>query len=163
MPFEMFDRSRLKLKPLAEREHDLDLSVMIDPADVTQPVMNHPTVDILAERVIKSREKGAAVIMAMGAHVIRDGCAPLRAYLPFHDGGIRPARSGGQGYPRDAAQDRRPLLFQAVEDHNGAHGRGRRRKFLRARQTFAHSAGAVRETARKDRRELIMEGMDDVR
>ena len=76
MPFEMFDKSRLKLKPLAERAHDLDLSVMIDPADV-KPVMNHPAVDILAERMIKAREKGAAVIMAMGAHVIRDGCAPL--------------------------------------------------------------------------------------
>jgi hypothetical protein len=76
VPFEMFDRSRLKLKPLAERVHDLDLSVMIDPAGV-KPVVRHPTMDILAERVIKARKKGAAVIMAMGAHVIRDGCAPL--------------------------------------------------------------------------------------
>jgi hypothetical protein len=84
MPFEMFDRSRLKLKPLAERAHDLDLSVMIDPEGV-KPVMNHPTVDILAERVIKAREKDAAVIMAMGAHVIRDGCAPLLVELMRRD------------------------------------------------------------------------------
>jgi hypothetical protein len=76
----MFDRSRLKLKPLAERTHDLDLSVMIDPANV-KSVLNHPTIDILADRMIKAREKDAAVIMAMGAHVLRAGCAPLLAEL----------------------------------------------------------------------------------
>ncbi len=76
MPFEQFDRSRLVLKPLEERVHDIDLSVMMYP-DATLPDFKHPTLSTLADRIIKAREKGASVIMMMGAHVIRAGAAPL--------------------------------------------------------------------------------------
>lgn len=76
MPFRVFDRSRLKLKPLSERAHDLDLSVMFDPENV-HPTMDHPTIDLLADRIIKAREQGATVLMAMGAHVLRAGNGPL--------------------------------------------------------------------------------------
>ena len=75
MPFEEFDRSKLKLLPLNEREHDLDLSVMMDVnalADYT-----HPTIALLAGRIREARKKGAAVLLMMGAHVIRAGAAPL--------------------------------------------------------------------------------------
>lgn len=72
MPFEKFDRSLLKLKPLAEREHDLTLDVMLDPEGEIPP-FEHPTIDILVDRIIKARKEGAAVIFMMGAHVIRSG------------------------------------------------------------------------------------------
>jgi hypothetical protein len=75
MPFEQFDRSELRLLPLAERVHDLDLSVMLDP-ETHKPVFSHPVIDLLCERILKAREKGAAVLMMMGAHVIRAGTAP---------------------------------------------------------------------------------------
>jgi hypothetical protein len=75
MPFEQFDRSRLKLLPLSQRIHDLDLSVMLDP-DSHKPSFKHPAIDALAARIVKAREKGAAVLLMMGAHVIRAGCAP---------------------------------------------------------------------------------------
>ncbi len=80
MPFDLFDRSQLKLKPLSERVSDLDLSVMQDPK---QPVvkMNHPTIDLLADRIIAAREKGASVIVAMGAHCLRSGNGPLMIEL----------------------------------------------------------------------------------
>ena len=74
MPFELFDRSRLELKPLRERIHDLDLSVM-KPA-VSDNGYRHPTIDILAERIKKAREAGADVTMMLGGHVIRSGVAP---------------------------------------------------------------------------------------
>ncbi len=74
MPFQTFDRSRLLLKPLRERIHDLSLQVMMDPNAV--PAYSHPTIDILADRIRKAREKGAAVLLMMGAHVIRAGAAP---------------------------------------------------------------------------------------
>jgi hypothetical protein len=76
MPFIQFDRSQLNLKPLAEREHDLDLSVMFDPDDV-RPKMDHPTISLLADRIIAARARGATVLMAMGAHVLRAGNGPL--------------------------------------------------------------------------------------
>lgn len=75
MPFEQFDRSLLRMKPLSERVHDLDLSAMLDP-DAHKPEFKHPAIDLLAERILKAREKGAAVLMMMGAHVIRAGTAP---------------------------------------------------------------------------------------
>ena len=76
MPFEQFDRSRLRLLPISQRVHDLDLSVMLDP-DTHKPLFSHPSIDKLADRIRTAREKGAAVILMMGAHVIRAGCAPF--------------------------------------------------------------------------------------
>lgn len=75
MPFEEFDRSRLLLKPIGERVHDLDLTVLMDPYAPLS--YSHPSIDLLAERILKAREKGAAVLMMMGAHVLRAGAAPL--------------------------------------------------------------------------------------
>jgi hypothetical protein len=72
MPFELFDRSLLRLKPLEEREHDLTLDVMLG-LDDEIPVFDHPAVDILADRIIKARERDSSVIFMMGAHVIRSG------------------------------------------------------------------------------------------
>ena len=80
MPFEQFDRSQLRLKPLAQRNHDLDLSVMKNPETV-QDTLNHPTIDLLADRIIAAREKGATVLMAMGAHCLRAGNGPLLVEL----------------------------------------------------------------------------------
>ncbi len=72
MPFEQFDRSRLTLKPLNERAHDLTLKDMMEPGGVI-PEFEHPAIDILAERIIGARDGGASVILMMGAHVIKAG------------------------------------------------------------------------------------------
>ena len=76
MPFKQFDRSKLLLKALDERVHDLDLSIMRDPKNPC-PTMDHPTIDLLAEKIVQAREKGATVLMAMGAHCLRAGNGPL--------------------------------------------------------------------------------------
>ena len=75
MPFQQFDRSKLNLLPIKQREHDLDLSIMLDPLAKTE--YSHPTIDILADRIRKARKAGAPVMMMMGAHVIRAGTAPI--------------------------------------------------------------------------------------
>jgi hypothetical protein len=72
VPFPEFDRSRLRLRPLAERVHDLDLSAVLE-LDDPLPPYNDPNLDIIAERIVAARQKGAAVILMMGAHVIRCG------------------------------------------------------------------------------------------
>ncbi len=74
MPYAMFDRSRLRLRPLAEREHDLTLEHWLALADPAEPFA-HPNLPTLAARIRTARERGAAVILLMGGHVIRAGVA----------------------------------------------------------------------------------------
>lgn len=75
MPFEIFDRSRLKLLPLSQRIHDLNLDVMMDPE--ANPGFSHLSVTELAARIRRAKEKNAAVLLMLGGHVIRSGAAPL--------------------------------------------------------------------------------------
>ena len=67
--YEEFDRSRLRLKPLADRAHDLTLAhwlALEDPA----PPFDHPDLQIIARKLCGAR--GARILM-MGAHVLRAG------------------------------------------------------------------------------------------
>ena len=72
MPYPTFDRSRLNLKPLAEREHDLTRDVILDLNDPI-PDYDNPKLAILAERIVAAKARGATVMLMMGAHVIRSG------------------------------------------------------------------------------------------
>lgn len=72
MPYPTFDRSRLLIKPLSERVHDLttaDLMGLEDP----YPPFDHPNMPVLAKAVVQARRQGAAVILMMGGHVVRSG------------------------------------------------------------------------------------------
>jgi hypothetical protein len=67
-----FDRSRLLVKPLAERVHDLHHDrwlALDDPA----PSYSHPQLRDVAQRLIEAKRLGAARILMMGAHVLRAG------------------------------------------------------------------------------------------
>lgn len=68
--FPIFDTSRLNLLPLAERKHNLDLSVIM-PLEPTKHV--HKSLAEVAKRMIQAKKIGAAVILMMGAHVLRSG------------------------------------------------------------------------------------------
>jgi hypothetical protein len=72
MPYAAFDRSRLKIQPLARREHDLELSVML-PLDAPPPDFDHPAMTMLGQRLVEGRARGSARILLMGAHVLRAG------------------------------------------------------------------------------------------
>jgi hypothetical protein len=76
MPYPLFDRSKLQLKPLRERQNDLTLDVLIYP-DSPYEKMDQPDLETLAGRVIAARRQGAPVVMMMGAHVLRRGNSPL--------------------------------------------------------------------------------------
>jgi len=72
MPYPTFDRSRLQLRPLAEREHDLHLDhwlALHDPA----PPFTHPDLPQLAAHIRTARAQEAPVMLLMGGHVIRAG------------------------------------------------------------------------------------------
>src|SRR5262249_31678713 len=72
MPFPIFDRSRLRIQPLARRHHDLDLSVLL-PLEAPPSTFSHPALPVLGKRLIEAKSNNRARILMMGAHVIRAG------------------------------------------------------------------------------------------
>jgi hypothetical protein len=70
--YERFDRARLRLRPLAERTHDLSLSRWLQ-LEEEAPPFQHPDIAIVAGRVKDAQQKGAARILMLGAHVLRAG------------------------------------------------------------------------------------------
>src|SRR6266853_382578 len=74
MPFSIFDRSRLRIQPLARRHHGLDLSVLL-PLDAPPPAFSHSALPVLAKRLVEARRSKRARILMMGAHVLRAGVA----------------------------------------------------------------------------------------
>jgi hypothetical protein len=64
------DRSRLKAAPLSDRVHDLDLSCIL-PLEPTVSVSKE--FHAVASRIIRAAKEGSAVVLMMGAHVIRAG------------------------------------------------------------------------------------------
>jgi hypothetical protein len=72
MPFPAFDRSRLTIQPLAQRQHDLDLSILL-PLDAPPPHFTHPALTVLGQRLAQARRHGASRLLLMGAHVLRAG------------------------------------------------------------------------------------------
>jgi hypothetical protein len=72
MPFPEFDRSKLKLLPLCERTHDMDITEVMHLLDPPEPV-DDPHLDTLAERIVAARRDGGQFIWMMGAHVIKRG------------------------------------------------------------------------------------------
>lgn len=72
--FRAFDRSQLKIKPLTEREHLLSLDCLV-PLDAPTPLPDNQPLASVAEAVVNARRCDRAVILSMGAHVLRAGTA----------------------------------------------------------------------------------------
>ena len=75
MTYPQFDRSKLELKPLSERVHDISIDRFIGLDEPLEP-FEHPALVPLAEAILIARKNNAAVMLMYGAHVIRTGCAP---------------------------------------------------------------------------------------
>lgn len=74
MPYPLFDRSRLRLRPLSERDHDVHLDELAR-LDDPLPPYDRPDIPEIARRMVEARRVGASVIWMMGAHVIKNGLA----------------------------------------------------------------------------------------
>ena len=66
-----FDPKRLRLLPLAQREHDMDLSGILEIG--RRPEFEHPDLPAVADAMASARDGGASTILLMGAHVIKQG------------------------------------------------------------------------------------------
>lgn len=77
MTLPTFDRSRLIIKPLTQRVHDLSIQQQLPleelPRPLAAPVMRD--LAVLGTRMQAARERGAAILVLMGGHVIRAGVA----------------------------------------------------------------------------------------
>ena len=72
--YPLFDRSRLEIRPLAERAHDMDLGKLLQ-LDQDEPPYEHPDLETVAQRLLEARERGATRLLMMGAHVIKQGAS----------------------------------------------------------------------------------------
>ena len=95
MPYPRFDRSRLRLKPLAERVHDMTLAEVINPGDPS-PLCDDPSLPIAVERVAQTHRRGAPTILMMGGHVVKMGLSRLVIGL-MERGVIRHVAMNGSG------------------------------------------------------------------
>ncbi|QWR77088.1 hypothetical protein [Candidatus Magnetomonas plexicatena] len=66
-----FNREYLKLQALSERVHDLNIDVILPLTANDNPPI--PAISEAASHIISTKERGAAVILMMGGHVIRSG------------------------------------------------------------------------------------------
>ncbi len=69
--YPVFDRSKLHLRPLAERNHDMDADYVL-PLDAAVD-FEHPHLETVVRATREARDRGAARILMMGAHVIKMG------------------------------------------------------------------------------------------
>lgn len=68
--YSIFDRSHLRLRPLSERRHDLDRSVVKPLAPVA---VHDAKLMAVAGRIRSAADRGGSVVLMMGAHVLRSG------------------------------------------------------------------------------------------
>jgi len=72
MPELRFDRKRLDIKPLRNRRHDLNISI-IDRLDYKRAGRVDKKIHEVAKRIVFARRNHRATILIIGAHVVRSG------------------------------------------------------------------------------------------
>jgi len=72
MPYPKFDRSQLRVQPLADRKHDLTLDIL-KPLGAAS-AFEHPHIPAIGQRLAQAKARDASRILMMGAHVLRAGC-----------------------------------------------------------------------------------------
>lgn len=84
MPYPKINALHLRVFPLAERKNLLDFKRLTAEAVAAPPAIEPPLaeqIDRLAEQIRLARRRGASVMLAYGAHLVKNGAAPLVASL----------------------------------------------------------------------------------
>ena len=71
-PYELFNIDKINLKPLGERINDLEIKNFYT-LNSKIPEFNNPELELLCKKIKEIKLKKGKFILAMGAHVIRDG------------------------------------------------------------------------------------------
>lgn len=72
MKLPLFDRSILNIKPLSNRQHDLDVSI-ISQLDTKRNSDGDERFGKIANRIMRAKRNNASIILMVGGHVIRSG------------------------------------------------------------------------------------------
>jgi hypothetical protein len=70
--YRLFDRSQLRIQPLAQRQNDLSIERWLELEDETPP-FERPELQVVAERLQAARQAARSRVLMMGAHVLRAG------------------------------------------------------------------------------------------
>ena len=100
MSFKKFDRHQLQIKKLEHRFSKL--SVTTDMVRVTQKPVKlsenaRKIIKLTTERILSAREKQRSVMLAFGAHTIKNGMAPVLIEL-IKKGWLTHLATNGAGY-----------------------------------------------------------------
>jgi len=75
-----FDRDRLTPRALSQRNHRFDVAGLVrSVADVSASAASdpHPSAPEIAERIVDARRAKRSVVLAFGAHAVRNGLGPM--------------------------------------------------------------------------------------
>lgn len=67
-----FDRSRLRLLPLTQRKHDVTAGQVLQPPQ-SHMAFEHPDLPLIVQAMRDARKRGSAIVVMIGAHVIKQG------------------------------------------------------------------------------------------
>lgn len=103
MPYPLFDRSRLTVKKLADRRNKVSIEdglvpLTAEPANLSEG--GRKLISLCAGRIRAARVKSKPVIMAFGAHTIKNGLGPLITEL-ISKGWITHLATNGAGIIHD--------------------------------------------------------------
>ena len=103
MNHSMFDRNKLLIKKLAERKNKLHLEndlvpLSYEPENLCEK--DRELIRLTADRIRSARKKERSVILAFGAHTIKNGLAPVLIAL-IRDGWIKHLATNGAGIIHD--------------------------------------------------------------
>ena len=99
----LLDRSKLNIKPLKDRKHKLDIREISFSSDSSLPSIDTAVTEQikkLAERVKQARHLGKPVMLTYGAHLIKNGLAPLLVKL-VENGWVTHLATNGAGSIHD--------------------------------------------------------------
>ena len=80
MPVEPLDLSKLKVFPLSQRQSLTRADeILIDPDSTAKPCSTRiaPMIQACARDILAARQRGAAVMLIYGAHLLRNGAATI--------------------------------------------------------------------------------------
>ncbi|OVE78056.1 hypothetical protein BVX99_00740 [bacterium F16] len=84
MPYPRFNRIDVKMKPLAERTskaHIEATAVLPNSPQRDLPAHVTATIETCADKIVSARQRGRSVILAFGAHTIKNGLGPIISQL----------------------------------------------------------------------------------
>jgi hypothetical protein len=102
MPFDRYQPEWIEPLPLARRQSFIDITEQAIDPEAPPPEAGDlgPALDDLADRIRQARQRGASVMLAYGAHLIKNGGAPLLRGL-VEAGGVTHLATQGAGIIHD--------------------------------------------------------------